>query len=308
MIVITGAAGLLGISLVLHARERRHEVVAITNRHVIEVPGVQCVQVDLCDSVAVEARISEIRPTLIIHCAAATDVDWCEVNRSRALEINAKAVGFLARTAWQTGAGFLYVSSDAVFDGRQGRYLEDDAPAPLSVYGYSKLEGEKLAAENHPKAAIVRITPYGWNAQFKQSLAEWFLFRWRAGLITPGFADLFFTPILVNDAVSVMLDIAERQLEGVFHVAGSERLSKFEFGCRLAGAFGFPADNVINTHSRELGRRAPRPADASLRTEKISVALGRSMPGVESGLDRFMDLARRGYPESIRRMVRRNSA
>src|SRR5206468_3889008 len=109
---------------------------------------------------------------------------------------------------------------DSVFDGRRGKYSETDQPAPLNVYARSKWQAEQKVAERYPAAVIARVNIYGWNAQEKLSLAEWFLRRFAEAEYVPGFTDVIFCPILVNDLASVLLQMLERGLNGLYHVTG----------------------------------------------------------------------------------------
>jgi dTDP-4-dehydrorhamnose reductase len=147
------------------------------------------------------------------------------------------------------------------------------------------------------------VNIYGWNAQNKDSLAEWALRRLEAGQDVPGFADVFFTPILVNDLVPFLFRMLHDGMAGVYHVAGSERISKFEFACRVAATFGFDPARITPCLVKDMNRRATRPLDISLNTEKISMALGRSMPDVATGLARFRELRNRQYPQQLKRYL-----
>jgi dTDP-4-dehydrorhamnose reductase len=117
-ILITGASGLLGLALTLEARGRGLEVIALYHSTVIEVPGVQCIRLDLLDKSAVEDCVRSLHPELIVHAAAEVRVDWCEDHPAEAERINVGATEDLARLASEMGARFLYVSTDSVYDGR----------------------------------------------------------------------------------------------------------------------------------------------------------------------------------------------
>jgi dTDP-4-dehydrorhamnose reductase len=149
-------------------------------------------------------------------------------------------------------------------------------------------EKEVLAA--HPDSIIVRVTFYGWsNLRHKPSLAEWILNQLKHGLDVPGFTDVFFCPILANDLAGILLEMHDRELSGVYHVVGSEKISKYEFAVRLAKLFGFDPARVLRSSIDAAKLGAPRPKDTSLDCNKISEALGRSMPDVDAGLRRFKE-------------------
>jgi len=300
MLVVTGASGLLGASVLWSAVELGWETVGLCHQHVARGPALPVARVDLTDGPAARKLLLDIRPDAIVHCAAATNVDWCEDNPKQAEAINVQASAVLAETASTMNARFVYVSTDAVFDGQKGDYVETDKPAPLNVYARSKLAGERETMRRNPASTVTRVNIYGWNAQDKDSLAEWVLRRLEDGLQVPGFTDVFFTPILVNDLVPVLFSMLKQELVGVYHVAGSEKISKFEFARRVATVFGFDPARVTPCQVKDMNLRAARPLDVSLNTQKIRIALGRSMPDVDSGLRKFRQLRDRQYPEQLK--------
>jgi dTDP-4-dehydrorhamnose reductase len=300
MLVVTGASGLLGASVMRSAIDAGEETVGICRRHVARDPAMRIVSLDLTDVPATRKLLSDLRPEAIVHCAAATDVDWCEDNPKLAEAINVQASAVLAETAASLKARFVYVSTDAVFDGHNGGYAETDNPAPLNVYARTKLAGERETAQRHPSSTIVRVNIYGWNAQNKQSLAEWILNRLESGKEVPGFVDVFFTPILVNDLVAVLIAMLQQELTGLYHVVGSERISKYEFARRVATTFGFDPARVTSCQVQDMKLKARRPLDISLNSEKIKIALGRLMPDVDSGLRAFRELRDRQYPQLLK--------
>jgi dTDP-4-dehydrorhamnose reductase len=307
MLLVTGASGLLGASVLQSAVDLGWQAVGLCHRHVLRNPKMQVAQVDLTDSSATRKLLHDLRPTAIIHCAAATNVDWCEDNPTQAQAINVQASALLAQSATELNSAFIYISTDAIFDGASGRYVETDQPTPLNIYAKSKLAGEQESMRLHPAALVVRVNIYGWNAQEKQSLAEWVLVRLQAGNDVPGFADVFFTPILVNHLVPILFAMLQHKLTGIYHVAGSERVSKFEFAQRVATTFGFDPAQITPCHVKDMKLIAPRPLDISLNTAKVTRALGLSLPGIDSGLRKFRELRDQQYPQQLKNYLLNNN-
>src|SRR5579863_1102923 len=163
MILVTGASGLLGAAVLLQAREWGRQVAGISKQHVLRVPGIDVYPVDLGEPAATRKIVETLRPTLVIHCAAATNVDWCEEHPEQTHRLNVCVSSFLAELAREMGAAFLFVSTDSVFDGKKGNYSEDDPPGPLNIYAKSKLAAEKEVLRTHHSALVVRVNIYGWN-------------------------------------------------------------------------------------------------------------------------------------------------
>ena len=300
MILVTGASGLLGASMVLCALERGREVVGLYGKHPLRVPGAAMYMAELTDHQVTRQLVTRLQPAAIVHCAAATHVDWCEDHPAEAEQINVQSSSQLAQIAQSIGANFVYVSTDAVFDGIKGNYSEADEPGPVNVYGRSKLNGERAVLRENPSALLVRVNIYGWNAQNKRSLAEWILCELDGGRPVRGFTDIHFTPMLVEDLAELILAMMDANLAGIYHVTGSERISKYEFARRVAALFRFDLSRIIPTSSKDVGLRAPRPADISLNTAKVVAALGRPMPDVETGLTKFRNLYDSGYPQKLK--------
>jgi dTDP-4-dehydrorhamnose reductase len=300
MILITGASGLLGANLISLAREQGREVAGLYHRHPVHIGGVKMLAADLADEAETRRTLQEIKPSSVVHCAAATNVDWCEEHPEDAHRVNVSVPAALARITSQSDIRMLYISTDSVFDGERGNYSETDTPAPVNVYARTKLQGEREVFRQNPIALTARVNFYGWNAQSKDNFAEWILKQLTLARIVPGFSDVVFCPILANDLAEVLLAMLDRNLTGLYHVVGAEAISKYEFARQVASTFGFDPGQVACTRVADAGRRALRPRDTSLNTAKISTALGCSMPEVAAGLHRFAQLRQSGFVDHIK--------
>jgi dTDP-4-dehydrorhamnose reductase len=302
-LLITGAGGLLGANLILEAVAAGHEVIGLDLDHPVRHPDVTGVKADL----SLPGKAMEVfqarRPAWVIHCAAATDVDGCETHPDMAFRLNRDMAGQVAEAARLVGARLAHISTDAVFDGERGGYREEDVPRPINAYGRSKLAGEQAVAEANPEALIVRTNLYGWNAQPKSSLAEWFLANLVAGKRCPGFSDAWFSPILVNDLGRLLFTMLEAKLAGVYHVAGGECVSKYDFGVRLARVFGLDGSLVVSARLEQGALKASRGRQLCLNVERAERALGTSLPTVEEGLTRFRDLREAGHVQELKALL-----
>lgn len=299
-ILITGASGLLGANFVIEAMKRSHTVIALCHRHAIDLPGTQSWPLDITNRTAVHTVVEAVRPDWIVHCAAVTDVEWSERFPQETHRVNVEGSKSVAEAAHANGARLVHVSTDSVFSGEHGSYVEDDVPQPINVYAKSKLAAEHAVLLIAPNALIVRTNVYGWNLQPKQSLAEWVVSELSAGRRVGGWQDIRFTPILANDLCNIILDMMDYDLEGVFHVAGGNSCTKYEFACAAARQFGLDTKLVTPSSMADYGGVAPRPRDTSLKTGKIQAAIGRPMPSVSAGLARFKLLRDVGFPSKLK--------
>jgi len=291
---------MLGANLVLDARQDGHQVIAVDYQHPVRCEGVESVTADLSRPGEASGVLAEHRPDWVIHCAAATSVDGCEADPALAFRLNRDMARQVAMAASAAGARLVHISTDAVFDGERGGYTEADQPHPINVYAESKLEGERVVLGEHPQALIVRTNIYGWNAQPKHSLAEWFLARLEAGQSCPGFADAWFSPILVNDLGVWLVGMLRMSLQGVYHVAGGECVSKYDFGVQVARVFGLDERLIRQASMAEAGLGARRGQRLCLDCSKAEAAFGQQLPDLQAGLQRFADLGRQGRAESLR--------
>lgn len=299
-LLVTGASGLLGGNLVQVASQRGYQVLATYHRHAVRFPGARALALDLADAAAVAEVIEMFQPRTIIHCAALTDVDYCEAHPDEAWRQNCDATRTLARFARQTGGKFVYVSTDAVYDGARGEYSEADEPSPINIYARSKLAGEAAALEEHPEALVARTTLYGCNIRNKFSLAEWVLHRLQTEQPITGFADVYFSPLLADDLSEVLLDLVEREAHGIFNVGAAEGVSKYDFACRVAELFALPRERIECGSIARATLKAPRPRNTTLNVAKAESRLGQPMPGIDAGLRQFKQLRESGAAQRLK--------
>jgi len=287
LILITGASGLLGLNLAMLARDR-YEVVGQTHSRPLREAPFATIEADLRHPEAAERLLDEAQPDWVLHCAALADLDACEQQPE------------LAAAAQRRNLRFLHVSTDSVFDGQRGNYSEIDVPNPLSVYAATKLEGEYAVMESHPHAIIARVNFFGWSLSGERSLAEFFFNHLSAGQPVQGHADRHFSPLLVTDLAALLLAMLTAQLAGLYHVGGAERLSKYEFGLRLARRLGLDESLITPVSWQDLGLEAPRSPDLSLNSSKLAQALLRRLPDLDAGLDGLYQQYQDGYPQRLR--------
>ena len=299
-ILVTGASGLLGANLVTEFASRGERVFAQYLEHPVHFTNATSLRCGVTDSDALQKLTAEIRPTWVIHCAAATNVDWCEQNASACFHINADGSRFVAEAAHEAGCRLIYVSTDAVFHGDRGGYAENDVPNPVNVYARSKLLGEKWAEKVSPGALIVRMNIFGINTQDKTSFAEQILQGLEMGSDVPGFYDVTFAPLLVNDVAHILLELMTGRREGVYHLGSRDHCSKYEFALHIARIFGFDTRLVRSISVDGIAFAALRPRQTWLRTGKAAHAIRREIPSVQEGIRRLKSLWDGGYREQLK--------
>jgi dTDP-4-dehydrorhamnose reductase len=289
-LLITGGSGLLG-SNIARLAINNFEVFATYNSHPIQISGCRFVPLDIRGQQQVISLFKEIKPDLVIHTAALIDVDYCEDHAEEAWLTNVEGTENVVLATREVGAKMLYISTDSVFNGKKGMYSEEDVPDPVNIYAKTKLEGEQRVQRWLPDSIIIRTAFYGWSSSnsSRVSLAEWVVNGLREGRTLPMFTDVFFSPIFVDNLVKIIIEMYGKGLSGIYHVAGSERCSKYDFGQEIAQAFGLNKNYIQPTSITEAGLRAPRPRDLSLNTTKVSGLVETRLLGVKEGIAWFKD-------------------
>jgi dTDP-4-dehydrorhamnose reductase len=296
MILVTGASGILGSSLLGVASQRELRVRAVVNTQAAPFGWPTAVKLDLTDFARVGAVVADSRPTVVIHAAANTDVDWCEANPSLARAIHVDATHHLARAAAACSAAFVYVSTDGVFDGDSAPYDESAPPNPLNVYARTKLEGEDAARTAHPCPLVVRASLFGWcPRQERTGLAEWIWGKLGAGMDVPGFVDVWFAPLMSWHLAELLFEMIDRRLAGLYHLSAPAGCSKYEFARLMATEFGCNPNQIKPVSVTDSSLKAPRPKNTILVAARATRALGHSLPTIQAGIAAMEKQLESGY-------------
>jgi dTDP-4-dehydrorhamnose reductase len=292
-ILITGTSGLLGGKIVKQTRV--HYTVIPTYNTKPLFPN--SVEMNITDERRVLQVFSNFRPDIVVHVAAETNVDRCEVDKEHAWKVNAEGTRNIARMCNRVGARIVYVSTDYVFDGEKGLYTEEDEPNPISYYGLTKLEGEKYVTEICRDHVIVRTSVlYGWHP-WKPNFVKWVIKSLRESKQISVVNDHFASPTLADNLAEVILEIIEKDLKGLYHTAGRERINRFEFVLKIAETFGLDSSLIKPIKMSELKEWvAKRPRDSSLCVDKIQKKLKTKLVNVKEGLRKMEEeVKREGY-------------
>jgi len=265
-ILITGGSGLLGSKVAEIALEREYEVYSGYNSHKPEFG--EPIKFDLANPDSVVKAIDEVNPDVIIHSAALTDVDKCEVEKELAYKINVEGTKVVAEMARKLGSFMVYISTDYVFDGSRGMYREEDETNPINYYGYTKLLGENFCQD----FCIARTCViYGARpASGKVNFVLWLINKLENGESVRIITDQFITPTLNTNLAKMVLEIAERKITGIFHLAGATRVSRFEFAKEIAKEFRLNENLIMPAKMDDINWIAKRPRDSSLDTSKAA--------------------------------------
>lgn len=267
-IFITGGSGLLGSKIAEMAVAEGAQVVSGYAHNRPECG--EGVLFDLLHPVGISNLVNEMRPDVIVHSAALTDVDRCEREKELAYKMNVEGTRVLAEAAENASSFLVYISTDYVFDGLRGMYREDETTNPVNYYGYSKLQGEQFCRGCIARTCVI----YGSRpASGKVNFALWLINSLRSGKEVHVVTDQFITPTLNTNLARMVLEAANRRLRGVFHLAGATRISRYDYAMELARVFDLDSSLIVPSRMADLKWDAKRPIDSSLDTSKATQML-----------------------------------
>ncbi|MAT39004.1 MAG: dTDP-4-dehydrorhamnose reductase [Ectothiorhodospiraceae bacterium] len=299
-ILVTGAHGLLGQKIaIIAAQESDHEIL-LTDKDrdtFFKNPRFDYQQLDITERGDVRSLVKNYAPDAIINTAAITNVDACETEKELSWRVNVDGLKNLIFPAKKLGTcHVVQISSDYVFDGRsKAAYTETDRPNPISYYGKTKLAAENaLKASGVSGAALRTQVLYGTGYNVRPNFVTWVLSMLEKGGPFNVVTDQIGNPTFVDDLAFGCLRIAEAKANGIYHVSGSESVSRYEFARAIADEYGFDPESIGTTTSEEIGQAANRPLNSSFSTLKFESEFRYKPANVQQGLARLYQQYREG--------------
>ncbi len=289
-ILITGSNGLLGQKIVsqLLSSDKVFLATSLGQNRNQDCPMDFYSQMDICNAVEIAEVFTAFQPTHVIHTAAMTNVDTCELDPESCQKVNVDSVRLLAEQCIQSDCHFQLLSTDFVFDGLTGNYSEEEKPNPLSVYANSKVQAEAIVRQlpglNH---SIVRtIIVYGTGNNLSRSnIVVWAKEALKNGQELTIIDDQFRAPTWADDLAWACIRICELNENGIFHIAGPETMSIFHLVERIAQYYHLPMSQVKRTDSSTLNQPAKRPPKTGFNLSKAIARLGYAPKKLEDTLD-----------------------
>lgn len=289
-ILITGSNGLLGQKLI-HLLQGQPEVELIStsrgeNKVAAFFPQVSFVSLDVTDRDQVNQVIRDHRPTHLLHTAAMTNVDQCEVEQEACWKLNVEAVQHLVRATEKYGVHLTHLSTDFIFDGENGPYSEEDEPNPISYYGESKLAAEELVKQSTGRWCIARtMLVYGIVHDYGRSnIVLWVKQNLEEGKKIKVVDDQFRCPTLAEDLAKGCWLIVEQEAEGIFNISGREVLTPYQMAQKVAEYFRLDKSLIQRVDSTTFTQPARRPLRTGLDITKAETRLGYRPVPFEEGI------------------------
>ncbi|MBI5631800.1 MAG: SDR family oxidoreductase [Elusimicrobia bacterium] len=295
-ILVTGGTGLLGKGLeetapkglkILSLHQRDYAVPDSKAKHVV---------LDIRDKRKVDALFKKYRFSAVIHAAGIASVDYVEKHYAESLESNIVGTLNVSSACRRHGIYMIYVSTNAVFDGKAAPYRESDPVRPVNKYGRIKVECERLVSETLERFAVARpILMYGWNhVVCRPNPATWIYEKLLRGEEAPLVNDVYENPLFNRQCGKALWAMARKTPSGVFHLAGRDVVNRHEFGLAVAEAFGLDKSLIKPVASSYFPSIAPRPKNTSFLTGRMERELGVAPLGLKEGLEAMKDSMRAG--------------
>lgn len=277
-VAVTGAAGMIGASVVA-GLAARFEPIPLARA-----------DLDIVDPVAVDDFMRNARPDVVVNMGAVADPSRCEADPEAARRVNVDGVANLARSAARFAARLIHYSTDLVFDGAVGHYVETDSPNPITLYGRLKLASEEAAmAFDDKETAVVRTAVvFGLSPSGRKTFFEAAVAAARRGEAVAVFTDQYRSFLYLPDAPRIVEGIIDQGATGLFHAGGEERLSRHELMERSGALLKIAADRFVPTPMAALPGLSP-PADCSMKSDKLTEATGWRPTPVDEALTAMVD-------------------
>ncbi|MFC1620747.1 SDR family oxidoreductase [Candidatus Omnitrophota bacterium] len=280
-LLLIGASGVLGSRLYKDAINKKWTVLGTYCSHAHE--GLS--YLDLRDRESIEKIFKLSAPEAIVLAGGITNVDLCELRPGLAEDVNVKGTAYLVSKAKEKGTKLVFLSTDYVFDGKSGPYMEEDKPCPVNVYGRTKLEGERIVESRLKDYLIVRTAQlYGMDHNAR-NFAIKIIQRMRNNQEVYAADDFYCTPTYVTDLSDAVIKLLEDGKKGIFNVAGTDFIDRYEYVEKIADIFGLKKSLIKKTKLKDLSLKAVRPQRAGLKVDKAVKELDIRLSNCKHGLE-----------------------
>ena len=283
--LVIGGSGLLGHYL----KENLADSDTYFTYNESKLNSEQTTFLDITNEHNLEKIFETVKPDTVYHVAAITNLDWCENNEQKTFAVNTNPINNIVNLANVYNSKLIFVSTDSVFDGVKGNYVENDPLNPINIYSKSKVEAEKIV-KNLDDSLIIRGTFFGIKKN-KESFLSYLLKQLKNGKKIKVPEDKISNGLFVNDFAKTLIEMNRKKLSGLFHIGSFDNINNFEFAKEIANIFGYEDDLIQNSLFQDIFHEknlvAKRPLNTTLNVNKISNII--KMPNVKQVINSFYE-------------------
>lgn len=300
-ILLTGGSGLLALNWAIQIMPD-FDVVLGLHKKDIAIAGARSVYINMESVNAFSADLQKIKPDIVIHCAGLANVEACEADPHAAQHINVTLSVTVADACKQQEICFVYISTDHLFSGEKPLVSEEETPSPVNEYGRTKLEAENRILDISAGNLSIRTNFYGWGPSYRNSFSDIIIQNIRNKKTVSLFDDFYYTPILIEELAQTVMILIDKNASGIYNVAGSRRMSKYEFGTLVADHFQLDRSLIHATKFTEKKNLVKRPLDLSLSVNKAATFINRDIGDIHINLEQLKLQEESGLSAIIRNL------
>lgn len=261
-----------------------YEVISIYKHHKPLNDSHNSYSLDVQNIDLIKSFLYEQKPNIVLNCSGLTNVEQCEANKELANFLHVQFPAELSKFTADESISNIHISTDHLWDGLKEFYTEEDPINPINTYGITKARGEEEVLKENPLSLILRTNFFDSGSEWRQSFSDWVISKLNQKEEFFGFEDVYYTPISARYLMKFMNELFEIGYSGIIHVAGSERISKYEFILKLANLLNLNHSHCNKVKYSEVQQSVRRPLDMSLNTSRLSNVLQTNIPDVNSSI------------------------
>jgi|TARA_B100000586_G_scaffold260606_1_gene227053 dTDP-4-dehydrorhamnose reductase len=282
-ILILGGSGLLGKKLVEKASDS-FEVISTFNNHKIEHSKSRTIRIKLPDEIFnLKSLIFNEKPNLIINTIANTNIDYCEQHKTETYLLHVEMNKQIFKLCEDIASKFIFISSDYVFDGKKGDYMEYDKTSPVNYYGETKAIAESIILQNPTNTVLRSSLIYDWDPQVR--FLNYVVDKLRKNENIQAYDDFLTAPIFLEDLVGSIIKAVKKDASGIYNLAGPSCVTRMDFALAIARKFNFDKNLIEPVSVKSLDLIAERPRNSSLNKTKAEKDLDIKFRSIEEGIN-----------------------
>ena len=304
-ILFAGGTSLLAKSWTRSVENDYNYIISVHKRK-LKDKNVKTITLDYSNPAKIPEQLKNNNVQILINCIGLTIVEECSKYPEKAIKANTIIPKILAKACKEAKVKFVHISTDHLYDGDKSYYSEEDKKSPLNKYAETKSMAEEEIMSENKNSLIIRTNFFGWGPSYKNSFSDKILKHLEAEKKIDLFGDVFYTPISIDELKKQILKLIELNASGIFNISSNERISKYDFGCRIARIFGYSTDLIINSSIDNCKGLVLRPKDMSLSNHKLTTYTGKVIPSIDKQLELLKKLRDEGNERPVIPYSRQN--